>query len=956
MLAAGKMLLLSMGFALAGLALGLFLFVPWPTDIDADELDFGQNSGVKSGSGRFSKFVPRDDRVFIGKVPVGIKDLSINLTANTDLDVELWDGDVFVVGWESGGSRALIYGDTQTTGEYNGVQIDWSGWAGVDGNPGHESIRITGVTKNSFSMRAFGYNAGSVRVEYSWAGADVDGPAINGAGRFSKTVPQNGRATIGTIPAGVDSLEIDLTASHDLDIELWDEDIFVVGWQVNGKKSLIYGSSPVTGFYHGVRISWSGWDGVGGVKGTEYIRMSGTTQNSYLVKVFGYQEGDVTVDYRWGLGLSSPLPTPTPTPTAAPTPTPAPTPAPTATPEPTPAPKVQVVRTWVGGEQQPWNDWLNWSPIGVPSGDEMIIIEGTESKVQLPIMNVDFVLTSGTINIGPVNSMLRIREDVTFTNDGTVNAKGNVLNEGQIINTGRFVNEAMISTGSGSRGFTNQPGGVLINTLTGSSIGQIVNACGGEISDLGGLSPVHQSTCLWSGAGGDDNWTNPSNWVNGLVPPEGHPIMINGEGSAAANVVLDINLYIRSRSLTVGAGDTLTIGTGKPFGKGRASLTIEQPGGILTNLGTIVVSNYSILKRDLLATIENVYGAINIACRGSGPVNGVTGRTAVQGSCFWDGGGSTNNWSEAANWDSNSPPRPSDAILIRDVGGLKSVVNLDKSFELNPLGSLTVAGGQTLNVIDGVFLRIANRSPGGSIWINGTLNINNGTLHNQATGLITNRGTINVNGGTLNNEGDSVVNRVGATINNVGGFVYNGGGAWFSNSGSVVNDAASSFVLGDHSTLNNNGAFTTAGLFNTSSLSGNVVNRDNGTLTNSGTFNLGGLGILSNLTGAKITNSGRLNVFDSLLDNHGTVDNTGIVEIFHFGSHQNEDGTLENRTEGIFTNAGSAANLGGGTINNAGSIVNDRNLINAGNINNLCGGSIVGPVSGAHPVLVCDIS
>lgn len=246
--------------------------------------------------------------------------------------------------------------------------------------------------------------------------------------------------------------------------------------------------------------------------------------------------------------------------------------------------------------------------------------------------------------------------------------------------------------------------------------------------------------------------------------------------------------------------------------------------------------------------------------------------------------------------------------MIRSAGEKASVVSLDRPFELDPKGSHTVAIGQTLNVLEGVVLSIANLSPGGSIWVNGTLNINDGTLHNQATGLVTNRGTININGGMLNNDGDSVVNRVGAAINNIGGFISNTG-AWFSNSGTVVNDSASSFVLGDHATLNNNGSFTNAGLFNTSSLSSAVLNRDKGILKKSGTFNLGSLGTFSNLTGSKITNSGRINLFDSLLDNRGTVDNTGIIEVFHFGLYQNKAGTLDNRTSGIFTNAGSATNL-----------------------------------------------
>lgn len=272
------------------------------------------------------------------------------------------------------------------------------------------------------------------------------------------------------------------------------------------------------------------------------------------------------------------------------------------------------------------------------------------------------------------------------------------------------------------------------------------------------------------------------------------------------------------------------------------------------------------------------------------------------------------------------------------------------------MGSITIAGGQTLNVLEGVTLGIANQSPGGAIWIDGTLNLDGGTLHSQATGLITNRGTINVNGGTLKNEGDNVVNRPAANINNIGGVITNSVGAWFSNSGTVLNDSVSSFILGDHSTLNNDGQFANNGLFNTSSLSGDIVNRTSGTIVNGGTFNQGGLGVFSNQSGSRFTNSGRLDVFDSLLDNRGTIDNSGIMEVFHFRSYQNKGGQLDNRTTGSFTNAGSASNLENSTINNSGAIINDRNLINAATITNLCGGSIAGPVNGNQSASVCSIN
>lgn len=251
-------------------------------------------------------------------------------------------------------------------------------------------------------------------------------------------------------------------------------------------------------------------------------------------------------------------------------------------------------------------------------------------------MNVDFTLTTGSMTIGPENTMLKIREDVSFVNHGTVTAKGNIVNDGAIINSGVFENKAHLSSSSDSDGFANQVGAVLNNSLAGTSGGEIINASGGKVRDFGELGPVVSAPCLWSGAGGNDNWPNPANWVNGLVPPVDHPIVINGEGNAAARVLLDVDLIIRSLSLTLGSGDTLNVGDGSPFGEGNTSLEVKQPGGLLTNNGTIAVSNYSELERDDFATIDNLAGVIKIACRGSGPEDGVTGAALVQNSCYWD--------------------------------------------------------------------------------------------------------------------------------------------------------------------------------------------------------------------------------------------------------------------------------------------------------------------------------
>ena len=958
------------GFGATGLAVlaaGLLLYLSWPSTVNAEELDFGKSGGSKSGSGQFAKYVPQGDRTLIGKIPVGITNLSINLTAVADLDIELWDGNVFVVGWEANGNRAIIHGETQTTGDYNDVTITWTGWNGVDGNLGSESITIAGTTKNTFIMKAFGYEGGSVKVDYSWDGTYVLVPAATGSGKFYRAVPQNDRIAIGTIPTGVDNLQIDLTAAKDLDIELWDGETFVVGWQSGGKQSLIYSNSPVTGFYGGVTISWTGWDGSNGKKGDESVSISGTTQNPFLMKVFGYQEGIVSVDYTWGfdpeettvLSAQSSTATPSPTPTPAPTPAPTPTPTPKLAPITAPTPTMeaaqtvsQKVKTWIGGPNGDWDKDVNWNPFGVPEGSELILIEGNSGETHSPIMNVDFTLTTGTMNIGAINSVLQISQGITFTNFGTVNAKGRLTNNGSTVNNGVYNNENLILTSGETSSFVNHVGGTLNNAAGGSSVGLITNACGGTITDSGKLSKVELVPCIWSGAGGNDYWSNPANWANGLVPPEDHPVLINSEGGKPAKVILDVYLTIQSKTLTISAKDTLTIGQGRFPG---VSLTLKEPGGMLVNRGTVIISNYSRLNHDGPSTFNNVKGNVHNTCQGTVPLGGVTGAAIIQDPCFWDGGGVTNNWTDAANWDADIVPTSNDPILIRDADGEVTTVNLDKSFDINSQGYLMVSGGQTLNIGSGIVLRIADQSPGGSIWINGTLNINGGVVQNQNTGLIINRGTINNNGGELINQGTSLVNKSSGTINNIGGLVANGAGAGFTNDGTTVNDAASNFVLSNAATLINNGSLTNAGLFNTTSGGGNVVIGTGGTLVNTGTLNQGGAGVFSTKAGSTITNSGRINMFESLFSNGGSIDNSGALEVFHFGSYQNASGELNNRTGGVITISGSVSNLANSSINNSGEIINHRTLVNAGAITNSCGGALTGQVKGNQPLDACSL-
>ncbi len=141
--------------------------------------DFGGGGGgTKSGS--FNGYVGNNVHQTVGSttaestIPAGISNFSVTLTANTDVDVELWDGNTMVVGW-----NGLIDSDHQVTGSYGGNTITWSGYNGIGGNPGRESITIAGTINRSFVMKVFGYQAGSYTVSYAWGQSNPQPPTAS---------------------------------------------------------------------------------------------------------------------------------------------------------------------------------------------------------------------------------------------------------------------------------------------------------------------------------------------------------------------------------------------------------------------------------------------------------------------------------------------------------------------------------------------------------------------------------------------------------------------------------------------------------------------------------------------------------------------------------------------------------------------------------------------------------
>lgn len=133
------------------------------------------------GDGSFSQYIPLNDVVVVGEIPQNMVNVSVELIAGQgrDVDVQLIDGidGTEIVSWPSG----ILNGPAAQSTTYRGMEILWSGYNGIGGDWGHESIEIVGAVSRPLIMKAFGYEAGDAEVTYSWgagAGATCLGIAM----------------------------------------------------------------------------------------------------------------------------------------------------------------------------------------------------------------------------------------------------------------------------------------------------------------------------------------------------------------------------------------------------------------------------------------------------------------------------------------------------------------------------------------------------------------------------------------------------------------------------------------------------------------------------------------------------------------------------------------------------------------------------------------------------------
>lgn len=127
----------------------------------------GKEGCDNSGDGNFTQSITKDALTLVGEIPAGIPNVEIILMSENDLDIQLYDADgIVIVGWKPVG---ILSGSGIDSLEYHGMNIEWSGYNGTNGNKGHEYIKITGNTTEVLTMKVYGYEAGLAEVTYSWS-------------------------------------------------------------------------------------------------------------------------------------------------------------------------------------------------------------------------------------------------------------------------------------------------------------------------------------------------------------------------------------------------------------------------------------------------------------------------------------------------------------------------------------------------------------------------------------------------------------------------------------------------------------------------------------------------------------------------------------------------------------------------------------------------------------------
>jgi len=261
--------------------------------------DFDWGGDCDAGNGSFSQNIPyQGSGVEVGIIPINKRNVVINLAAVNDVDIQLLTEDGHqIIAYPSGD----LNGPVQECTNYNNVEYCYSGYNGVDGQKGHEFIRINGDTNIPLVMKAWGFQAGDAEVTYEWNAVPTCNEKGNGA--FSQYIAQSSTTVVGDIPLNKVNVKIELIARNDkdVDIQLYDGDTAIVQWP----SGILNGPSQEEVDYEGMTIIYSGYYGIDGNSGHETIEIKGRVTRTLTMKAYGYRAGTADITYEWGIGAGN---------------------------------------------------------------------------------------------------------------------------------------------------------------------------------------------------------------------------------------------------------------------------------------------------------------------------------------------------------------------------------------------------------------------------------------------------------------------------------------------------------------------------------------------------------------------------------------------------------------------------------------------------------------------------
>jgi len=273
---------------------------------------------------------------------------------------------------------------------------------------------------------------------------------------------------------------------------------------------------------------------------------------------------------------------------------------------------------------------------------------------------------------------------------------------------------------------------------------------GGNTATSSANVTVNQLQLLWTGTGGNLNWSNGSNWNGGLAPQAGDQLMFTGSATDDFTAGTAFTaLTLQGGGIGLGGNSlTLTSGTHVAIASSGTNNTIAQAIQLGSNATVSIVSGSLAMNGTISGTAGlTVAGAGTLTLSGD---NTYSGATAINGGTLAVNGWIGNSAVTVNSGATLSGTGMTGAVSVAGGGNLAPGVSGTGSLSLNNNAlSLSGSASMEINQSTGAATQVRSIS---SLTYGGTLNVANlsGTLAAGNTFTLFSSGTYNGSFSTLN--------------------------------------------------------------------------------------------------------------------------------------------------------------------------------------------------------------